>query len=255
MDPSRATSYQPLTEPVVGIELANVKTPSDAVAFVRRFGLLKKSERLGDATSVKYDAQRGELFTDFQDAAKELQYILMLTLEVRRGNQGDADAISRLREHMVIPEDTELCSWSMGVKEVLGRAGDLYSPEERFEGVDNRTLLMGVSQKAADKLNDGLAGDNAAPYVFDRAFIGESVCPGAWRLGVAPTTLEGVCYLTVALMLAEKEPIEVCRELTCGHFFVATDGRQKFCTPACGNRARYRRYQEKAAKAKNSEPM
>ena len=114
---------------------------------------------------------------------------------------------------------------------------------------------MEASQKAADKLNDGLAGDNAAPYVFDRAFIGESVCPGAWRLGVAPTTLEGVCYLTVALMLAEKEPIEVCCEPTCGHFFVATDGRQKFCTPACGNRARYRRYQEKAAKAKNSEPM
>ena len=66
MDPRRATSYQPLTEPVIGIELANVKTPNDAVAFVRRFGLLKESESLGDATSVKYDAQRGELFTDFQ---------------------------------------------------------------------------------------------------------------------------------------------------------------------------------------------
>ena len=78
---------------------------------------------------------------------------------------------------------------------------------------------------------------------------------GRGALVWAPTTLEGVCYLTVALMLAEKEPIEVCCEPTCGHFFVATDGRQKFCTPACGNRARYRRYQEKAAKAKNSEPM
>ena len=255
MDPSRATSYQPLTEPMIGIELANVKTPNDAVAFVRRFGLLKKSELLNDATSVKYDAQRGELFTDFQDTAKNLYYILILTLEVRRGNQGDADAISRLRQHMVIPEDEEISRWSMGKKEVLGMARDLYSPEERFEGLDNRTLLMEASQRAADNLNDGLTGDNAEPYVFDRAFIGESVSPGAWRIGVAPTTLEGVCYLTVALMLAEKEPIEVCHDPTCGHFFVATDGRQKFCTPACGNRVRYRRYQEKAAKAKNSEPI
>ena len=255
MDPSRSTSYQPLTEPTVGIELANVKTPNDAVAFVRRFGLLKQHEMLNDGTSVKYDAQRGQLLTDFQSPIERLREVISLTLDVRRGSKGDADAISRLRQIMVIPYDYELKSKMFNSPLIIRKAGDVYSPEERFVDADDRTILIEASQKAADILNDGLMGDDAKPYVFDRAFIGESVSPGAWRIGVAPDTLEGVCYLTVALIIAEKDPIEVCDEPPCGRFFVATDGRQKFCTPACSNRSRYRRYQEKAAKVKNSEPI
>ena len=76
MDPSRSTSYQPLTEPTVGIELANVKTPNDAVAFVRRFGLLRQHEMLNDGTYVKYDAQRGQLLTDFQSPIEKLREVL-----------------------------------------------------------------------------------------------------------------------------------------------------------------------------------
>ena len=66
-----------------------------------------------------------------------------------------------------------------------------------------------------------------------------STAPGGLRVGVLPDTLVGFCYLRVAYAIA-KEPIAVCDE--CNLPFVVDDKRQKFCEPACANRARFRRF-------------
>ena len=41
LDTASATSYQPLAEPHIGIELARVHNNDEVVAFVRRYGLLR----------------------------------------------------------------------------------------------------------------------------------------------------------------------------------------------------------------------
>ena len=255
MDLSRATSYQALAERTIGIELSRVRTPEHAVSFVRRFGLLRATRlRRSWITGEDSDAPLHELFTEFEVEAARLRDILEVVLLVRQGSNGDAESIRRLRAKLVISEDRDLIVQDPSTGERGARlAGDLISPVERFYDADDRTILMNASQWAADRLNASLRYDRAPPFVFDRAFVGEPVPPGAWRIGMAPDSLAGVCNLSVALALADREPIDICQEQSCRQVFFVTDGRQKFCTPACANRSRYRRFKAKARTAAKPE--
>ena len=230
MDCARATSYQPLTETKVWFELTHVRTQEEAVAFVRRFGLLRSSRDLSrqrhewPKRRAKKDSPStaSELVADFMKAARALGDIVETMLDVRKANNGDTDSMEKLRQ---------FCG---------------------FTDTDDRTTLIHCSHVAATRLNDGLLAANATPFVYDRAQIGEAVEPGALRLGVLPDTLLGVCFLTVAIALADKEPVAICQESTCRRLFFIQDGRQKFCTSACSNRSRYRDYKAKHTRNKES---
>ena len=240
VDRSRATTYHPLAEPDVGMELARVLTPDDAVAFAGRFGLLEKP---GFLTGQR--EQLREPFTLFETTADELRYILETARLVRRGGDGDPDAIRQLRERVFIPEaaNVSVRDETTG-EEVTRRAGDVYSPEERFEGADDRTILMYAHENyVAYPLTEGF-GDTR-PCAYDRAFMGESVPPGTLRMGIRPDSLSGVCYLSVALALADRHTVGVCADTTCGRPFFIADKRQRFCSRACGNRVRLRRFMDK----------
>ena len=127
---------------------------------------------------------------------------------------------------------------------VTRRAGDVLLPEERFEGADDRTNLTHAHQNhVAYLLNEGIA--NSRPCVYDRSFMGEPVMPGALRVGVRPNSLRGACYLSVALALADRVPIGICADPTCGRPFFIEDKRQRFCSRACGSRVRFRRFMNK----------
>ena len=243
LDRSRATTYHPLAEPEVGMELARVQTPDDAVAFVRRFGLLSARP----SSSGQPLRPLREPFRLFEAEADHLRDILETARLVRRGGDGDGDldAIHQLRQRLFIPED-----WKVSVRDeatgkgVTRRAGDVYSPEERFEGVDDRTVLMYAHEYyVARPLTEGIA--DSVPCAYDRAFMGESVPPGTLRLGVRPDSLAGVCYLSVALALADRVPVAVCADATCGRPFFIADKRQRFCSRACGNRVRLRRFMDR----------
>jgi len=126
---------------------------------------------------------------------------------------------------------------------VIARAGDVLTAQDRLVDADDRSVVLRASHDTANRLNDGWALDEASPYVFDRAFAGEpDAKPGTWRLGLAPSNLVGVAYLSVAVTLADQQQIGICEETTCRRAFFVTDGRQRFCTPACANRARHRRF-------------
>ena len=165
-----------------------MRTPEDAVAFVRRFGLLRATrERRCIITGEDSDAPLHELFTEFKVEAAFLREILETVLLVRQGSNGDAESIRRLRAAPVIPRDRDVIVQDPPTGEWgARRAGDLMSPVERFVDADDRTILMNASQWAADRLNASLQVNSAPPFVFDRAFIGEPVPPGAWRIGMAP---------------------------------------------------------------------
>lgn len=245
VDRSRASTYHPLAEPDVGIELARVRTPEDALAFVQRFGLLRQPLSLPGQPLKPLR----ESFGAFEIDAEELRYILEKARLVRRGAETDPDAIGQLRQLLLIPENAEVsvCDEKTG-EYVTRRAGDVYSPDERFVGVDDRTIVMYAHEyHVARRLNEGIA--DSPPCVYDRAYMGESVSPGSLRVGVRPGTLAGVCYLSVALALADRMPVGVCADPTCGRPFFITDRRQRFCSRACGNRVRFRRFTDRHGSA------
>ena len=241
LDCARASTYHPLAEPETGIELARVRTPEDAVKFVQRFGLLSQPIPL-PAEPLK--ALR-EPFRSFETDAKELRYILETARLVRRGGEGDAEAIDQLRRMVLIPEDAEVSERDEETGNlVTRRAADVFSPEERFVGADERTILTHAHQRhVANPLNEVIVDSDAC--VYDRSFMGEPVPSGALRVGVRPNSLQGACYLSVALALADRVPIGTCADPTCGRPFFIEDKRQRFCSRACGNRVRFRRFMDK----------
>ena len=136
---------------------------------------------------------------------------------------------------------------------VTRRAGDVYSPEERFVEADDHTILMHANEYlVARPLNDMVAGNDAC--VYDRAFMNESVPPGALAVGIRPTgSLEAVCCLSVALALADRAPIGACADPSCARPFFITHRRQRFCSKACGNRVRFRRFADRRRTATTQE--
>ena len=248
LDPSRASTYHPLAEPEIGIELARVRTPDDAVAFAGRFGLLWQ----GRPHQRRPLQPLRESFSTFETSAEHLRYVLAAAELVRRGTAGDAEAIRRLHQQLFIPEDAEV-QVSEGDEIVWRRAGDVYSPDERFVDPDDRTILMYANEDlVARPLNDMVAGNDAC--VYDRAFMNESVPPGALAVGIRPSgSLDAVCYLSVALALAERAPIGVCADPSCARPFFITHRRQRFCSKACGNRVRFRRFADKRRTATRRE--
>ena len=249
MDSARASAYHPLAKPGIGIELARVRTPEDAVAFVNRFGLLHGHTSLRDRPLKPLR----EPFTLFEATAYDLRHILETEQLVRRGTKGDAAAIDRLRQLLVIPEDEDMQIWDPEAGEhVTRRAGDVYSPDERWVGADDRTILLNAHEHyVAHALDEGMEGSPVR--IHDPAAVGESVPPGGLRIGIRPDSLAVVCYLSVALALVDRVPIGVCADPTCGRPFFIIDKRQRFCSKACGNRVRFRRFMDKHGTATNAE--
>jgi hypothetical protein len=207
-----AETYAPLVHQRIGLALAGVKTPEDVLLFVSRFGLL-----LNGATTWEHESQSAEIYEpvlDYVRAADELRLIIATLNNVRRGFEGDEEALVRLRQN--------------------------------FSGNRTHALLVAASKWAADRLQRKLG--EARPFVYDRAAMGETVPPGRFRIGILPETLLAACYMQIAVALAEKEPIEVCPE--CTRAFIVEDGRQRFCTPACASRARFRRFLPKRKRGK-----
>ncbi len=248
LDAARASTYHPLAEPEIGMELARVMAPDDAVAFARRFGLLWR----GRPHEGRPLQPLRESFSMFETSAEDLRYVLAAAELVRRGAAGDAEAIGRLHQQLLIPEDEEV-ELMEGGEVVRRRAGDVYSPDERFVDADDRTILMHANEYlVARPLNDMVAGNDAC--VYDRAFMNESVPPGALAVGIRPSvSLGAVCYLSVALALADRAPIGACADPSCARPFFITHRRQRFCSKACGNRVRFRRFADRRRTATTQE--
>ena len=232
MDCRRAEPYQPLADPKVGLALARVRTPPDAVAFASRFGLLRSTKVPVPGLSRKLPLTMREPFSDFAQAADDLRRIIKTASDVRRAVGGDADALHRLRERFHRFDDDGLF--------YVPNATDVPESFWHARTVDDRTILLRAGNNAAWGLRDALI--HTKPYIYDRAYEGESVSPGLFRIGILPETLREVCYLQVAFALAEKEPLEICPE--CERAFVVDDARQRFCSPKCASRARFRRFKE-----------
>lgn len=247
MDGRRAVPYEPVLEPRLGVELARVRTPDDAVMFVKRFGLLTQPRGVLKGEPCPPDLRQP--FADFERAAEDLRRIFRTVLDVRQAAEGNQAALARVRQDFgpASPHADVRIETADGT--VIRKARDWY-PADYFTKND-RTILIEASAWAADGLSNGLV--NARPYVFDPAqlFPNPATRPGGLRLGMIGESLLEFCYLTFADALA-NEPIARCDE--CNRPFVIDDKRQKFCEPACANRARFHRFKAKHATPKRPTP-
>ena len=182
----------------------------------------------------------------------------METGGIRRLNRSSPSCLNRPAQRtdffhgLLAAEDHELTMYDETTREwVPKRADDAYSPYERFVGADQPILLMYAHEYlVAARLSEGIA--NIPACFHDRTFMGESMPPGALRLAIVAESLVSVCYLSVALALADGTPVVVCADPVCERPFFPADKRQRFCSRACGNRVRFRRFTDKHGTATTS---
>lgn len=241
LDAARATTYQPLAEPLIGLELARVRTNDEVVAFVHRFGLLQVTP-----AGRPQGAPLRESLDVFLRIAIEVGELFEAAIVLQQATRGDKAALSALRAAVVVPDD-EMYPFRQEKDGTWTerRAAEIWSPEERYVGADDRTILIAASEQIARQVNEALSGEDSGLQFLDRAAMGEDAPPGKWRMGMMPSTLAGACYLSVALTLVDQEPIGICAEPSCRRVFFIKDGRQRFCTATCANRARFKRYKDR----------
>jgi hypothetical protein len=215
LDASRAEVFQPLSESDLLFDLANVRRPDDAVAFVRRYGLL----HLGPGSS-----EPRERFSAFLSTAYTLTRLLGLHQLIRGGVAGDKEALRTLWE-VVYP-------W--------------LAPALEPQPETDEELLIGASQALAALLSDGLAGVELrmnSDVEWRVGPDGETGRPDGFRLAPQIGDLVGLAYYELALHITERMPMAACGE--CERFFIVDDPRRRFCSTTCANRSRRRRWRER----------
>jgi hypothetical protein len=242
LDGKRAERYEPMQEPRIGVDLARVRTPSDAVTFVQRYGLLASSAGLleGDRLPIELS----EPFANFERAAEDLREIARTILDVQKAINRDSAALARLRARFgpADPDAIVTVHGEGGASRIRASDWPGFTPDH-FAAVDDRTVVSRASDWAAWGLNDGLMQGDARPYVFDPVQLfpdDPASAAGKLRIGILPESLLGFCYLSIADAAASKEPLEACEE--CQLPFVVDDARQRFCSEKCASRARFRRW-------------
>jgi len=241
IDGTRAERYEPFAlERSVGVALARVRTPDDAVAFAKAFGLLTRSASTLDSAPIPTVLQQP--YADFERAAEDLRRILRWTLDVREAVKGDRSALARVREDFppVDPDADIPLTTEVGIERVKARYVYAHAPD-RFAR-DDRTVLIRATHWATVLLMNGLIDVQAYPYAPAHLFPQAQHSPGEICLAFLGETLLDYCYVTVAHALA-KEPLRLCEE--CSRVFLVRRGQQRFCETACANRARFNRFKFK----------
>ncbi len=185
---------------------AGIERPADAVAFAERYGLLWNGP----------DAKRHrESIGEWQREADKIDWILYLYNTVRAAIKGNQQAIDTLRAqyHSQYPAEAIL---------------------------DDNELLAAASIAIGDNISDGLRAVSArviAASAYENGKIGEFL--------FAPTAanLLGMLYHQLAILVVNRFEVRVCDG--CGAVFPVHDKRQRYCTGACANRARFRRHVER----------
>lgn len=229
LDLSRAREYPPLagvSDPLHDPhhQLADLKTPADAVAFVQRHGLLRHGPGA--------DEHR-ERLSDFESEGLQLRNVLRVNVELRRAVSDDhserVEGLQALRSelHRVSGDDLALSSDA----DVLERA-TRFVATVISDGLTNVELTVSPALESNE----------------DRSEVFGTV--GAFMLAPHVPNLLGLAYYRVALEIVERRPMRTCEE--CARVFPVHDQRQRFCTTRCANRARYHRFEERQAKGGKS---
>ncbi|MEU3462339.1 ABATE domain-containing protein [Streptomyces sp. NPDC006733] len=111
------------------------------------------------------------------------------------------------------------------------------------------------AEQALDRLNSAAAAEPVAPQL---------VWPRGAPPGVRALSTEGDPRVRIIAALAraaidflagpERERLRACTAPRCVRYFVKGHGRQEWCKPACGNRARVARHYQRTRTGADGEP-
>src|SRR5262245_20336323 len=213
LDRERAEEYEPDDADDALTDLGAIDRPDQVIAFVRKHGLLKQGPDAAD---------HREPLSDWWASANQVFNTLQLAARLRKAIAGDRDALEYLET-----------TWH-----------PLYYGEDWPAGYDRREILLArMGYAVAQRVSAGLAGVEeqiAAGVQFVSAETGERGSAGTFYFRPRAPHLLALVYHRLARLLVERTPIEPCEE--CGRIFVVTDRRQRYCSPQCGNRVRFRRW-------------
>jgi hypothetical protein len=215
LEPEGSESYQPGFESGLAYELTGVSDPDDAIAFVRRWGLL----RHGAFTDSK---PLREPFEEWLATVTAFRYTLLLYDLLMRSLAGDEEALDELE----------------------GTWGEVVRGAFNEPSTDRAGLLVQVSELIAGMVTKGMQSSSVR---LDSATLVDDD-PGTFVIGTTSPDLVGFAYNELATIINGRTPIERCE--MCGRFFEVVDARQRHCSKACAGRARSRRFRRKRAEAK-----
>jgi hypothetical protein len=188
-------------------ELARVKTPDEAVAFLKAWGPLQLFYADGEEPHV-----------GFEDVAKDTRQSLSRVLKVAKTLRGHVQLLARVREAHA--GDREALAV---LRRLPSRARRLRKPE----------FLARLEHSIAGVLSDQLVGSDVTLTSSGRGYLAFSI---------RPQHLEQYCFLDFARDAAGQTVLRVCPG--CDGVFHTEDVRQQFCGPRCATRVRVRRFRE-----------
>ncbi len=201
-------------------DLAHLRRPKEAAAFVGRYGLLLHSAARFNA---RKDSEVRERFSDWLDTAHALTLALRTYRLLRQAVTGDSEALGHLR--------AERPSLAMR-----------YTPGEE-DDLDDATLLRYASQDLAERVTLGLElapislVSGADPHMKGSALRD---APGAFAFLCECWTPRQYAYWRLSHVIAHHETLRDCAD--CGRPFGVTDARQRYCSTTCANRVRHQRW-------------
>lgn len=231
MDFARRERYAPMSRPDLPSALARVRCAGDARAFVRDYGLLRHGERYPASEYVdgtpddEMPETVSEPVQDLLQAGQTAREALLVLRLLQRAC--DAGAESR-------PAIEALAKWAATAwPRHLQR-------NRRGSAATDRTFLRDVELWLAGQISAGLQGIRFG--VSGGTLSGLDL--GEFRFVVAEaTSLMDFVWFLIAQRLIGKSTVLQCDE--CREFFIAHDGRQRFCTATCATRARVKRHRSK----------
>ena len=199
-----------------------IYSPEDAVAFVKRYGLLLHQPEIGDCEDYLEPKRKvlRERFSEYDECATELRMLARWAVDISKASRGDSDAVGRLARE---PE----------------RRG-----EPALRGHEPETVINHVSMMLAAYLTHRL--DARIAFWPSADALVELGGPPPLEASIRHRTLRDLCYFSFARTLMKRDRLDECEE--CGLVFRVTDLRQRFCETACANKARFRKWAEKNRK-------
>lgn len=103
-------------------------------------------------------------------------------------------------------------------------------------------MFAHASMLLSERVNQKLADTT----IHVAADVGAEGWAGTFRLDLASASPLHHAYFQLAQALLNNVQFAKCPEPVCHRFFAQTDARQHYCSPTCANRARQRRWAERA---------
>ena len=218
LDRARATEYDPMETTGLVFDLAALRRPTDALPFVRQYGLLFHGPH-------DHEEEFRESWSEWERSWGVLSFLLNVYVTLKKAVQGDVIAGHELRTN-----------WA----EVIQSQDDDAPPTDESFYLHVTNVLAAATISGLEKVEVGIAA--AHGLAKDGKRLGGA---GDFILTANPPNLLGYAYHQLAHIMNRGEPGSRCPE--CGRVFIIKDRRQRFCSPQCAQRGRYRRWKEKQA--------